>query len=46
MQAYALLSALKGYFITVGITYKATEAADTLAACYYAVVLMAGNAAT
>ena len=34
----------KKNFIAIGLTYKATKAADTLAACQYAVALMAGNA--
>ena len=38
------LSTFKHYFIAVGPTYTATEAADTLAVCQYAVALMAGNA--
>ena len=45
MQAHAWLSTLKRYFIAVGLTYKATEAADTLAACQDTVALMTGNAA-
>ena len=45
MQACAWLSTLKQYLIIVGLTYKATEVADTLAACQYAVALMAGNGA-
>ena len=45
MQAHVWLSTLKRYFIAVGLVYKATEASDTLAACQYAVVLMAGNVA-
>ena len=45
MQARAWLSALKRYFIAIGLIYKATEASGTLAACQYAVALMAGNAA-
>ena len=45
MQAQAFLSALKHYFIAVGITYIATKAADTEIACQYFVVLMAGNIA-
>ena len=45
MQACAWLSALEWYFIEVGLTYAATEAADTLAAYQYEVVLMSGNAA-
>ena len=44
MQAHICLSALKWYFIAIGLTYKATKAADTLAACHYAVALIAGNA--
>ena len=43
MQAQACLSTLKHYFIAVGITYTATKAADTEAACQYAVVLIAGK---
>ena len=39
------LSALKQYFIAIGLTYKATKAANTLAVCQYAVVLMAGKVA-
>ena len=39
------LSALKCYFIVVGLTYTAIEAADTEAAHKYAVVLMASNTA-
>ena len=42
--ACAWLSTLKWYFIAVGLTYKATKAADTLAVGQYAVALMAGNA--
>ena len=45
MQAQACLSTLICYFIVVGITYIATEAANTEAVCQYAVVLMGGNAA-
>ena len=45
MQAHVCLSTLKYYFIVVGLTYAATKAADTQAACHYAVVLMSGNAA-
>ena len=45
MQACAGLSALKQYFIAVGLIYKATKASGTLAACQYAMALMAGNAA-
>ena len=45
IQACAWLSALKWYFIVVGLTFTATEAADMEAACQYTVVLMAGNAA-
>ena len=45
MQAYAWLSALKWYFITVGLTYAATKAADTLAACQYTVALKSSNTA-
>ena len=45
MQACAWLSALKNYFIAVGLTYTATEAADIEVASQYAVVLMSGNAA-
>ena len=44
MQACAWLSTLKRCFIAVGLTYIATEAANTQAACHYAVGLMAGNA--
>ena len=44
MQAQACLSTLKHYSIAVGITYIATEAANTEAMCQYAVVLMQGNA--
>ena len=44
-QACAWLSALKRYFIAVGLIYKATEASGTLAAYQYAVALMAGNTA-
>ena len=40
-----MLIHLKKNSIAIGLIYKATEAADTLAACQYAVVLMAGNAA-
>ena len=42
---HAWLSALKKYFIAIGLVYKATEASGTLAACQYTVALMAGNAA-
>ena len=45
MQAQAWLSALKYYFIAVGITYVATYIADTEAACKYTVVLMRDNTA-
>ena len=45
MQAHTWLSTLNQYLIAVGLTYKAAKAADTLAACQYAVVLMASNAA-
>ena len=45
MQAWAWFSALKHYFIVVGITYVATEAADTEAAYQYTVRLMGSNAA-
>ena len=45
-QAHMWLPTLKQDFIAVGLTYKATtKAADTLAACQYAVVLMVGNSA-
>ena len=43
-QACAELSILKCYFFMVDLTYTATKAADTEAACQYAVVLMASNA--
>ena len=43
-QAQAWLSALKHHFIVVGITYIATNAANTEAVCYYTKFLMAGNA--
>ena len=43
MQAHIWLSALKQYFIAIGLVYKATEASGTLAVCQYAVALMAGN---
>ena len=45
MQASTWLFALEHYFIAVGLTYMATEAADTEAVCQYTVVLMAGIAA-
>ena len=45
MQAHAWLSALKCYFFAVGLVYKATKAFSTLAACQFAVALMAGNVA-
>ena len=45
MQAHAWLSTFKRYFIASGLTYKASDAAKTLAVCQYAVLLMAGNAA-
>ena len=45
MQAQTWLFTLKQYFIAIGLIYKATKAAETLAACQYAVALMAGNAA-
>ena len=45
MQAHVWLYTLKWYFIAVGLIYKATEASGTLAACQYAVALMAGNGA-
>ena len=44
-QARVWLSALKQYFIAIGLVYKATKAFGTLAAYQYAVALMAGNAA-
>ena len=44
MQAHMWLSAVKHYFIVVGLTYTATEAADTEAVCQYAVALMSSNA--
>ena len=44
-QACTWLSALKRYFIAIGLIYKATKASGTLAACQYAVALMAGNVA-
>ena len=44
MQTQAWFFALRHYFITVGIIYTATEAADTEAVCQYAVALMVGNA--
>ena len=46
MQAQVCLFAVKCYFIAVGIIYIATEAADTEAACQYAVIPMGGSAAT
>ena len=45
LQAHVWLSTLKWYFIAVGLVYKATKASGTLAACQYAVALMAGNMA-
>ena len=45
MQSHTWFYILKHYFIAVGLTYIATKAADTEAACQYAVVLMAGNTA-
>ena len=45
MEARMWLSTLKCYFNTVGLTYTATEAADTQAVYQYTVVLMGGNAA-
>ena len=45
IQAWAWLSALKCYFIIIGITCIATKAADAEAACQYAMALMGGNAA-
>ena len=45
-QAHTWLSALKRYFIAVELIYKATKASGPLAACQYAVTLMAGNAAS
>ena len=42
MQAWACLSALKCYFIAVGISYIATKAADTEVACQYIVILIEG----
>ena len=45
MQAWAWLSTLKHYFIILGTTYMATDAADTEAAYQHAVALMGGNAA-
>ena len=45
MQACVWLSALKQYYIAIGLDYKATEASGTLAACQYAVALIACNAA-
>ena len=45
MQVWACFFALKCYFIVVGITYIATEAANTKAVCQYAMVLMGSNAA-
>ena len=44
-QAHAWLSALKWYFISVGLVYKVIEASGTLEAYQYAVALMVGNAA-
>ena len=44
-KSHAWFSTLKCYFIVVGLTYTATEAAETEAACQYAVALMAGNTA-
>ena len=43
MQAQAWLSTLKYYFFVTRIPYVATKAANTEAACQYAVVLMGGN---
>ena len=43
MQARMWLSALKCYFIVVGLTYTATKAVDTEAVWQYAVALIAGN---
>ena len=45
MQGHAWLSILKCYFIVLGLTFTAAEAADTEAVCQYAVVLMASNTA-
>ena len=45
MQTQVWLSALKYYFIVVGITYIATKVTKIEAACHYAVALMGGNAA-
>ena len=45
MQACTWVLTLKHYFIVVGIAYTATKAADTEAACQYAVVLISGNTA-
>ena len=45
MQACVWLSALKQYFIAIGLIYKAPKASGTLAAYQYAVVLMVGNVA-
>ena len=44
MQAKVWLSGIKHYFIAVGITYIASNAANTEAAYQYAVALMGGNA--
>ena len=43
MQARVWFSTLKYYFIMVGITYVATDAANTEAAYQYAVAIMGGN---
>ena len=45
MQAQAWLFTLKHYFIVVGINYIATNTTDTEAGCWFAVVLIRGNAA-
>ena len=45
MQAHMWLSVLKWYFIAIGHIYKATEVSAILAACQYALALVAGNVA-
>ena len=44
-EARSWLSALKRYYIAVGINYVTAEGQATLQACQYAVALMTGNAA-
>lgn len=44
-EARSWLSALKRYYIAVGIKFVTTEEHTTLQACQYAVALMTGNAA-